>query len=72
MVINIPRIHRLISQYYIHSFRLKDTLKSALEQYGTEFPQLDMFPASIKLDQAVEAWKHIVHHYANLGAANSQ
>ena len=29
-------------------------------------PQLDKFPTSVKLDQAVAAWKHIVHYYANV------
>lgn len=58
------------SSYLIHFCRLKDTLKSVLKQYGTdlELPQLDKFPACIKMNQAVAAWKHIVHYYANLGA----
>ena len=49
---------------FIQLYRLVKMLKSILEQYGVELPQLAEFPASIKLDQAVAAWKHIVHYYA--------
>ena len=49
-------------------FRLVDTLEAVLDRYGAsddlELLQLGKFPQSIKLDQAVEAWKHIVHYYA--------
>jgi hypothetical protein len=38
------------------------TLKPILDRYGVDLP-LTEFPASIKLDQAVAAWKHIVHYY---------
>ena len=44
--------------------RLVDTLELVLGQYGVELPQLEELPASIKLDQAVAAWKHIVQYYA--------
>ena len=45
-------------------YRLVDTLELVLDQYGTELPQLAEFPSSIKLNQAVAAWKHIVYYYA--------
>ena len=53
--------------FFLILCRLVDTLEVVLDQYDTklaELLQLDRFPASIKLDQAVEAWKHIVHYYA--------
>ena len=44
--------------------RLVETLELVLEQYGVELPQLAELPASIKLDQAVAAWKYIMQYYA--------
>ena len=41
-----------------------ETLELVLDQYGVELPQLAELPASIKLDQAVAAWKYIVQYYA--------
>ena len=49
--------------FFIWLYRLVETLRFVFDQYGTELPQLKEFPASIKLDQAVATWKHIVHYY---------
>jgi hypothetical protein len=47
------------------SCRLTEILELVLYEYGTGLPQLTEleFPASIKLNQAVAAWKHIVRYY---------
>ena len=59
------QIDNLNNVMFILSFyRLVDTLELVLDQYGTELPQLAEFPSSIKLNQAVATWKHIVYYYA--------
>lgn len=56
-------IKHSIWKFYINLlfFRLVEILQLVL--YEPELPQLAQLPVSIKLNQAVATWKHIVHYY---------